>query len=402
MIIAEILFVLSLLLVAYAYVGYPLVIFVISRLFPHPVRKADIQPRVSLIITAYNEERDIAAKLDNTLALDYPTDKLEIIVASDCSSDRTDEIVHGYTGRGVILHRRPERLGKSVAQNHAVKVATGELLVFSDATTMYAKDAVRQIVRSFADPQVGCVAGQLVYVDNAVTAVGKGCRSYWNYEKLIKESESRAGSLIGVSGCLYAVRRSSYARLALDMSSDFVIASEIHLQGLRTVYDRDAIAMEDTNKRSRDEVRMRVRVIEQTYSALHRYREALSLSRHGMFAFQLISHKVMRYAVPVFLILALAANLPLAGEAIFFRLTLMAQAAFYLAAAAGWLGERLGMRLGPLALPYYFALANAASLIAFIHFMRGRAHVLWEPIRDGRAATGKAAVAASQEPVAPQ
>jgi cellulose synthase/poly-beta-1,6-N-acetylglucosamine synthase-like glycosyltransferase len=400
MIVAEILFFLSLLLVAYAYVGYPLVIYVISRLFARPVRKADILPRVSLIITAYNEERDIAAKLDNTLALDYPANKLEVIVASDCSSDRTDEIVRGYAGRGVRLHRRPERLGKSVAQNHAVKVATGEILVFSDATTMYAPDAVRRIVRSFADPQVGCVAGQLIYVDNAVTAVGQGCRSYWNYEKFIKESESRAGSLIGVSGCLYAVRRSSYARLALDMSSDFVIASEIHLQGLRTVYECDAIAMEDTNKHSRDEFRMRVRIIEQTFSALHRYRAVLNLSEHGLFAFQLISHKVMRYAVPVFLILVLAANLPLASESIFFRLTLAAQAAFYLAAAAGWLGERIGSRLGPLALPYYFALANASSLAAFVHFLRGKAHVLWEPIRESR--SGRATVAPSHEPVAPQ
>jgi cellulose synthase/poly-beta-1,6-N-acetylglucosamine synthase-like glycosyltransferase len=389
MILAKLAFILSLLLVAYAYVGYPLVIFLWSRLFPRAVRKAAITPRVSLIITAYNEERDIAAKLDNTLALDYPADKMEIIVASDCSSDRTDDIVRGYAGHGVRLHRRPERLGKSVAQNHAVKFAGGEILVFSDATTMYAADAVRQIVRSFADPQVGCVAGQLIYVDNAVTAVGQGCRSYWGYEKFIKESESRAGSLIGVSGCLYAVRRSSYARLALDMSSDFVIASEIHLRGQRAVYERDAVAMEDTNKRGRDEFRMRVRIIEQTYSALHRYRAALRLGEHGLFAFQLISHKVMRYAVPLFLMVAFAANLVLAGEAAFFRLAFIAQAALYLAAAAGGLGERLGLRLGVLALPYYFVLANAASLAAFVHFMRGKAHVLWEPVRESRAASGR-------------
>jgi cellulose synthase/poly-beta-1,6-N-acetylglucosamine synthase-like glycosyltransferase len=389
MIVIQTIFFLSLALVAYAYVGYPVLIFILSRLFPQPVRKADITPRVSLIITAYNEERDIAAKLDNTLALDYPPAQLEIIVASDCSSDRTDEIVRGYEGRGVRLYRRPERLGKSVAQNHAVKLASGEILVFSDATTMYAADAVRQIVRSFADPQVGCVAGQLIYVDNAATAVGQGCRSYWNYEKLIKESESRAGSLIGVSGCLYAVRRSSYARLALDMSSDFVIASEIHLQGQRTVYERDAIAMEDTNKRSRDEFRMRVRIIEQTYSALHRYRVALGLREHGLFAFQLISHKIMRYAVPVFLFVAFAMNLLLVNQSPFYRLVFIAQVTFYLTALAGGLGERLRLRLGVLALPYYFALANAASLAAFFQFMRGNAHVLWEPIRESGATGGR-------------
>jgi len=389
MIVIKITLILSLLLVAYAYAGYPVLIFVLSRWFPRPVHKADITPKVSLIITAYNEERDIAAKLDNTLMLDYPPDRLEIIVASDCSSDLTDDIVRGYAARGVRLHRRPERLGKSVAQNHAVKLASGEVLVFSDATTMYAKDAVRQIVRSFADPQVGCVAGQLIYIDKTITAIGQGCRSYWNYEKFIKESESRAGSLIGVSGCLYAVRRSSYARLALDMSSDFVIATEIHLQGQRTVYERDAVAMEDTNKRSRDEFRMRVRIIEQTFSALNRYQAALGLRQHDLFAFQLISHKLARYAVPGFLIIAFASNLLLTGDAPFYRLAFIAQATFYLAALAGWLGERLRLRLGMLGLPYYFALANAASLAAFIQFMRGKAHVLWEPIRQSRAASGR-------------
>ena len=388
MAVIKIIFILSLLLVAYAYAVYPILIFILSRLFHRPVHKAEITPKVSLIITAYNEERDIAAKLDNTLALDYPSDKLEIIVASDCSSDHMDDIVRSYQGHGVILHRRPERLGKSVAQNHAAKQASGEILVFSDATTMYAADAVRQIVRSFADPQVGCVAGQLIYVDKATTSVGKGCRSYWSYEKFIKESESRAGSLIGVSGCLYAVRRSSYARLALDMSSDFVIATEIHLQGQRTVYECAAVAMEDTNKRSRDEFRMRVRIIEQTFSALHRYRAALGLRQHGLFAFQLISHKVMRYAVPFFLIVALVSNLLLVNESTFYGLAFIAQAAFYLAAIAGWIGERLRLRLGLLALPYYFALANAASLAAFIQFMRGKAHVLWEPIRESPAASG--------------
>ena len=385
--IAQILFVFLLLLVAYAYLGYPLLIFVLSRLLPRRVRKADITPKVSLIIAAYNEERDIAARLDNALALDYPCDKLEIIVASDCSTDRTDEIVRGYCARGVILDRQRERLGKSVAQNHAARVASGDLLIFSDATTMYAPDTVRRLVRSFADPQVGCVAGQLIYVDRAASGVGRGCRTYWSYEKFIKASESRAGSLIGVSGCLYAVRRSSYAPLALDMSSDFVIATEMHLQGLRTVYERDAVAMEETNQRSRDEFRMRVRVIEQTYSALHRYAAALNPRRHGLFAWQLISHKLMRYAVPVWLVAIFALNWSLSGESSLYRWSFIAQLIFYLMGLAGWAGARRGLRLGLLALPYYYALANVAALAAFIEFMRGRANVVWEPIRRRQAAS---------------
>jgi cellulose synthase/poly-beta-1,6-N-acetylglucosamine synthase-like glycosyltransferase len=375
-------------LIAYTYAGYPALVYLLSRLIERPVRRADITPRVSVIIAAYNEERDIAQKIENTLALRYPSDKLEVIVASDCSSDRTDEIVSSYASKGVALRRRPERLGKSVAQNHAMKSSTGEVLVFSDATTMYEPDTIRKIVRSFADSEVGCVAGHLHYVDRSATAVGQGCRSYWGYERFIKQSESRLGSLIGVSGCLYAVRRSCYARLALDMSSDFVIASEIHLQGLRTVYDCEAVATEDTNKRGRDEFRMRVRVIEQTLSALHRYRRVFNLRKHGLFAFQMISHKVLRYGVPFFLIAAFLSNMMLVGSSDIYRLAFVGQSAFYLAAAAGWVCDRLGLRIGPLGFPYYFALTNTASLVAFLKFMRGEAHVVWEPVRETGSSKG--------------
>ncbi len=369
-------------LIAYTYVGYPALIYLLSRMFARPVRRAEITPKVSVIIAAYNEQRDIAEKIENTLRLDYPGARLEIIVASDCSTDRTDEIVNSYANEDVILHRRPERLGKSVAQNAAVKFSTGEIIVFSDATTLYQPDAIRKIVRSFADPEVGCVAGHLLYVDRSVTAVGQGCRSYWGYERFIKQSESRLGSLIGVSGCLYAVRRSSYARLALDMSSDFVIATEIHLQGLRTIYDCEAISTEDTNKRGKDEFRMRVRVIEQTLSALHRYKQVFNLRAHPLFGFQMISHKALRYGVPFFLIAIFLSNLLLVGSSEIYNLAFMCQAAFYLTAIVGWICDWLGLRIGPLGLPYYFALANAASLIAFLKFMRGEAHVVWEPIRE--------------------
>ncbi len=378
----EIVFITMLALIAYTYAGYPVLIYVLSRMFENPVRRADFTPKVSVIIAAYNEQRDIAEKIENTLALDYPKAKLEIIVASDCSTDHTDEIVSSYAKEGVMLNRRPERLGKSVAQNAAMKFSTGEIIVFSDATTLYNRDAIRKIVRSFADPVVGCVAGHLLYVDRSTTAVGQGCRSYWGYERFIKQCESRLGSLIGVSGCLYAVRRSSYARLALDMSSDFVIATEIHLQGLRTIYDCEAISTEDTNKRGRDEFRMRVRVIEQTFNALHRYRKIFNLRAHPLFGFQMISHKVLRYGVPFFLIAAFLSNLLLVGSSEIYNLALIGQIAFYLIAIMGWICDWLELRIGPLGFPYYFALANAASLVAFFKFMRGEAHVVWEPIRE--------------------
>ncbi|HWQ34822.1 MAG TPA: glycosyltransferase family 2 protein [Blastocatellia bacterium] len=389
MIVCEIIFAVSLALILYTWIGYPALALLLSRVLPRPVRKSDITPAVSVIITAHNEERDIAAKLDNTLALDYPADKLEVIVASDCSTDRTDEIVRGYAARGVILSRQCEHFGKTVAQNAARRRASGEILVFSDATTLYAPDALRKIVRSFADPEVGCVAGQLVYVDGKETATGQGCRSYWGYEKFIKRCESLMGSLIGVSGCLYAVRRSNYARLEQDMIDDFVIASEIHLQGLRTVYEPEAIAIEDTNQRGRDEFRMRVRVIEQTISALHRYREVLNPLRHGMYAWSMWSHKVLRYGIVLLLLAMLISSAALSGQSWFYAAAFSGQAALYFAAFAGWIAERMRVRVGVLSLPYYFALASLAALVALLKFLRGEAHVVWEPMRDaGRRMTG--------------
>ncbi len=183
---AEMMFWLSAAALMYAYVGYPLLIALVSVLRPQPVKRADILPRVSIIITAYNEERDLAAKLENTLTLDYPRELLEIIVASDCSSDGTDEIARSFANRGVILHRQPQRLGKTAAQNAAVAKACGEILLFSDATSLYQTDVLRKIVPSFADPSVGCVGGKLIYVDPNDSRIGRGAQSYWGYETFLK------------------------------------------------------------------------------------------------------------------------------------------------------------------------------------------------------------------------
>ncbi|MBS1788266.1 MAG: glycosyltransferase family 2 protein [Acidobacteria bacterium] len=371
-------------LILYTYIGYPIIVFLLSRIFLRPVRKDDFTPSVSVIIAAYNEERDLPEKLENVLSLDYPKDKLEVIVVSDCSTDGTDEIVGRYADRGVILDRQEQRLGKTRAQQQAAKISTGEILVFSDATTIYRSDALKQIVRSFADPEVGCVAGQLIYVDKASTAVGNGCRSYWSYEKYLKQCESRLGSLIGVSGCLYAVRRICQVKLSDQMIDDFVIATEIHLQGLRTVYASEAVSMEDTNKRGRDELRMRIRVISQTLRALNRYREILSVSRHGMFAFQMLSHKVMRYLIPFFLIATIITNWMLMDKSLLYNYLLVGEAIFYLFAFVGWAAEKLKVKIGLLAFPYYFALVNIASIGGIIKFIGGGTQVVWEPMREGR------------------
>ncbi len=399
---AEIVFFAAIAMILYSYVGYPVLLIFLSYLFPKQTRRADITPRLSLIITARNEESDIRAKLENALSLDYPRERYEIIVASDCSTDRTDDIVRSFADRGVILYREKRHYGKTITQSQAVKHSTGEILVFSDATTHYENKALRAIVRPFADPEIGCVAGQLIYIDHSTSTVGKGCSSYWNYEKLIKSFESRLGSLIGVSGCLYAVRRSCYAKLRDDMIDDFVVASETRAQGLRTVYEPEAIAFEHTNKGYRDEFKMRVRVIKQTLNALARYRLLLSWRENRSFAFQMISHKAMRYLVPFLLIIAFAANYALADAHVFsailrgdyrfgtgslktglFTLSFVGQCIFYLAAVLGYLLNKVKIKkLGPLAIPVYFVLVNLAVIVAVVKSISGENYAVWEPVRE--------------------
>jgi cellulose synthase/poly-beta-1,6-N-acetylglucosamine synthase-like glycosyltransferase len=380
----------------YAYAGYPLLVAALSRVRPRRVRRAPNEPTVSVIITAYNEERDLASKIENTLALDYPADKLEIIVASDCSNDRTDEIARSFAARGVRLHRQTERRGKTAAQNAAVELARGEVILFSDATTLYDARVLRAMTPNFADSSVGCVAGRLVYVDPSSSAVGSGAKSYWGYETFLKTHESRACSLIGASGCLYAVRRAAYVPLYEEACSDFIIATKMVEQGLRAVYEPDALCTEETNRRADKELRMRVRVIAQTFTDLWRHRAMLNPLRSGFYAVELISHKILRYAVPLFLVLIIFMSAALAQREFFFAALAAAQSLFYLAALLGWLLERAGVRLRLLALPHYFVLANAAVVIAFYKFLRGERYARWEPIREGAAIPETKATEASR------
>lgn len=367
----------------YTYAGYPLLLLAVSLWRARAVKRAAYEPLVSVIITAYNEERDLRAKLLNTLALDYPADKLEIIVASDCSTDRTDEIAREFAAQGVRLHRQTERLGKTAAQNAAVALARGEVILFSDATTLYQADVLRVMMPDFADETVGCVAGRLVYVDPAQTSVGHGARSYWNYETFLKKHESRACSLIGASGCLYAVRRAAYVPMYNEACSDFLIATKMVEQGLRAVYEPGAVCTEETNRRTGKEMRMRVRVITQTFTDLWRHRAMMNPLRSGFYAVQLFSHKVLRYFVPVFLLALFAASAALAPSSLFYAVCLIAQLLFYALAALGWMLDKAGVRrLRLLALPQYFVLANVASVIACYKFLSGERYARWEPIRE--------------------
>lgn len=364
----------------YIYAGYPALAILLARLFPRPVRHGDIEPTVTVIISAYNEEKSIGEKIRNTLSLDYPADRLDVIVVSDASDDGTDRTVQACEDPRVRLLRVEGRLGKTACQNAAAAEATGEILVFADATTRVVDQALRALVRNFADPAVGCAAGRLVYVSRQGDATGRGGISYWKYECALRMAESALGSLIGVSGLLYAVRASAYRPIAPDLISDFVVAMDMREQGLRTVLEPEAVCFEETLDRADRELSMRIRVTVRSLLALARNRHLLNPLRYGAFAWQLASHKLLRYLSPVFWLLALLANVALAlrGEYVWL---LAAQLA---GIAIGLLGFRAkrgqgGSRL--LAQPYYFLLTNVSSAISLVRFLRGERVVVWTPLR---------------------
>jgi cellulose synthase/poly-beta-1,6-N-acetylglucosamine synthase-like glycosyltransferase len=381
-ILAKIIFGLSVAALFYTYIGYPILVYLVSKIFPKSIEKADFEPNVTVLITAYNEEKDIAKKLENTLLIDYPKDKIEILVASDGSTDKTDEIVKTFADKGVRLFRQEGRVGKTITQNNAVEQSNGEIILFSDATTMYQANVLRAMLPNFADEKIGCVAGKLIYVDESDSDVGKGAKSYWNYETFIKENESRACSLIGASGCLYAVRKSAYVPMYAEACSDFLIATKVYEQGLRTIYEPNAICEEETNQRTDKEMQMRIRVIAQTFTDLWRNRKMLNPLHSGFYAVQLISHKVFRYAVPLFLLLTLISSAILTFSNVFFDIFFGLQATFYLLALVAWLIERSGKKLGIFSIPLYFCLANWASVVAFFRFLKGENYARWEPIRE--------------------
>ncbi len=377
---AEIAFWFAIGLIAFTYVGYSLVILVLSRLVHNPVRRSPIEPRVTYLITAYNEEKNIAAKLEQVLTLDYPADRLEIIVASDGSTDRTDQIVKGFSDRGVRLIRVEGRVGKTETQNQAVRQASGDIVIFSDATTRYERSAIRNLVRNYADPSVGAVSGRYEYCNPTGAAIGLGSILFWRYENAIKTMQTDIKTVTGCCGCIYSVRRDAYAPLPADIISDLVEPLKVLEKGYRIVFEPDAIAYEETTEKSQEEFRMRVRVITRGMRGLLYMKTLFNPLRHGFVAFQLLSHKVLRWFIPVFMAIALVSNLFLLGVP-FYNAALALQLAFYALALIGYVAEPRNLLAKPLTIPLYFVTVNLAAVVAMYRIWRGHKAVTWETVR---------------------
>lgn len=368
----------------YTYVAFPATVCIRGLVRCRPHQAGDGTPRVTLVVAAHNEAEVIGSKLDNLLTVDYPRDRLEVIVASDGSDDGTNKVVAGFAERGVRLLALP-RVGKATALNEAVAAATGEIVAFSDANTFYAPDAIRALVRPFADPEVGGVAGDQRYIRNApATASATGEQRYWDFDRLLKIGESRAGHVISATGAIYAVRRELIDHVPDGVTDDFFISTGVITHGKRLVFAPDAIAYEPVAATSKVELGRKVRIITRGLRAVAARRVLLDPRRHGFYAVQLFSHKVLRRLM-AFPLIGVAVSSPLLWRrGWLYRAATVAQATFYAAAGLG-LRHKATPHRGPggrlLALPAYFVLVNAACLRAVWNLLRGRSINRWEPQR---------------------
>jgi len=369
-------------LIAYTFAGYPAIMALLARLRPRPAR-ADpaLEPSVSLVVVAYNEADVIDRRLDNCLALDYPRERLELMVAADGSDDGTAEIAARRDGVRV-LHRR-ERRGKLAAMNRAAEVARGDVLVFSDANNDYERGALRALVAPFADPAVGVVTGRKAIDDGSGRALDQAEGLYWRYESRLKEWESRVGSVTAVAGEILAFRRAAFpAPPPGTMNEDFVQALLAAAAGWRVVYVPEALSLERASATIEDEATRRSRLVTGRWQALARMLPRLA-RRNPALAWQVVSHKGLRPLVPAALAVALGANAALARDRRWARAALLGQAAFYGAAAAGAREERRGRRHKALYLPYFFCRMNLATLHGLRDFALGRHEAVWARVRRG-------------------
>lgn len=368
-------------LIAHTYVIYPMLVWCLARALgpvrPPPEIDADHTPVLSLLIAAHNEEAVIEERLKNALALDYPPDRLEIVVASDGSTDRTADIVRGYADRGVRLIEFTERHGKAATLNRAIPQVGGEIVLLSDANTDLDPLAPRRLVRWFQDPAVGVVCGRLVLTD---PRTGRNADSlYWRYETTIKQCEARLGALLGANGAIYAIRRSVYTAIPDEtIIDDFVIPLLARLRsGCSIVYDTQALANEQTAPDVREEFRRRVRIGAGNFQSIRLLWPLLD-PRRGFVAFAFFSHKLLRWFCPFFLIGLMVSSAALIDRP-FYQTAFIAQAVLYVIACAAGVAPR-GLKLPKLVqLATLFAGMNAALFVGFWRWLCRKGHGSWEP-----------------------
>jgi cellulose synthase/poly-beta-1,6-N-acetylglucosamine synthase-like glycosyltransferase len=367
-------------LVGWIYAGYPLALALLGALRPRPRRRAPLELPLSVIVAAHDEVEVIADKVANVLASDYPGRLLEVVVASDGSEDGTVEAAR-LAGATLVLDL--PRVGKLAALNQAEAASSGEILVFTDADSMFEPGTLRRLVSNFADERVGAVAANVVrYVEEDGRPVARGEGLYWRYERLLKRLEDRLGSVVSASGHLYAVRRSAFAPSSETAGTDdFLISSHVVKQGGRLAFDERARVLVAAPDEGGTELKRKVRVMNRGLRSAMALGDALLPTRTGLYALEVVFHKILRRFVAFFLVALLASSAVLAAQSSWWWLVLGPQLAFYgLGAAGALLSQTRWGRLRPLFVPYYFCLANLAAALAVLSLFAGVRFTTWEPV----------------------
>ncbi len=372
-----------LLLPIYVYFGYPVILWLLTRnkgSISH--FQNDIEPTVTLIISCYNETDVIEKKLENALALNYPKGRLSIVVVSDGSDDGTDEIVRSFEKHGVRLMRQEGRLGKTQGLNMAMESVRSDCVVFSDANAMYHIDAIKKLVRNFADERVGYVVGAALYTDEEAGASAGSENLYWRYELAIKTMESQLHSVVGGDGAIYAIRTALWEPLQQRDINDFVNPLQIVGRGFRGVFDGEARCYEETAGSFDKEVARKERIVNRSIRGLMRVKGVMNPLRTGFFSFEVISHKLLRWMIPLFLGVGVIGStlLVILGYAIFQPVVI---GAFVLTALAGLAHFSKNKNELPvfMATPYYFIMVNAYAVKGVLKALQGQTQVTWTSAR---------------------
>lgn len=377
---AEIIFWFLVFLILYSYFGYLLVLIILGIIFKKETKKGEITPSISLLISVYNEEKIIQKKIENSLELDYPKDKIEIIIASE-SDDQTNQIIKRCKDKRIKLFIYPQREGKQYTIYRTIPRCRGEIIVFTDTNGLFKKDAIKKLVRNFVDAKIGCVSGQLKYVDSEKTSIGESEGIYWKYEIFIKSLESKIQSVLGVNGSIYAIRKKLYSPLSKYRGDDFDLPIRIAQQGYGVVLESEAISTEEIYPETIKEFKRKVVII-----GWH-FRGALILLKNSfkknqlLLIFQLISHKILRWLVGFFLIFIFISNLFLL-KTTFYSFIFIGQIIFYSLAFLGYLYDKKGKKINRLInIIYYFCVINMAGLIGVIKAVFNKQKPTWKKMR---------------------
>lgn len=376
-------------LTLYCYFGYPLLLWLMARLRSNPVQKGSYEPKISVVLSVWNEEDVIKEKLQNLLSLDYPREKMEILIGSDGSTDETTRIIRGFNDPRIHLIERPRRQGKMATINELVQAARNETIVFCDARQTFAPDALRELVANFADHHVGCVSGELIFKEKeGEGGTAKGVSLYWNYEKFIRKHESRLHSMLGATGAIYAIRREFFVpiptRIVLD---DMFVPLQIVRKGYRAVLDESAKAYDQAADSPREEHRRKTRTLFGNYQIFGLFPDLFNPLRSPV-AIQLFSHKLLRVLIPLFLVLLFILNLILTGEPLY-QIMFYLQIVFYGMAVTGALSRYqkhgiLNLISKICYIPYVFCLLNFSALAGTLRFFGSNQEATWEKARGGQ------------------